>query len=100
MVVRQAVFRLVASARRVAILWTCHRCCNLPANASPDMVNIEVDEAEDCDSDSDEDLENEVDEIMNDIFGNDTDVEQSGPEADSDTDTAISDTNMDIELDS
>ena len=76
----------------------CHRCCNLPANASPDMVNIEVDEAEDCDSDSD--LENEVDDIMNDIFGDDTDVEQSGPEADSDADTDISDTNMDIELDS
>ena len=51
-----------------------------------------MDEAEDCDSDSDEDLENEVDEIIIDIFGNDTDVEQSGPEADSDADTAISDT--------
>ena len=50
----------------------CIRCCNLPVSASPDIVDIEVDETEDCDSASDgtdDNLEQEVDEIMMNIFG-------------------------------
>ena len=50
----------------------CIRCCNLPVSASPDIVDIEVDETEDTDSASDgtdDDLEQEVDEIMMKIFG-------------------------------
>ena len=47
----------------------CLRCCNLPTNTSQDMVNIEVlvEETEECDSDSDDDVDNletEVDDMM------------------------------------
>ena len=51
------------------------RCCNLLVSVSRDIVNIEVDEIEDCDNASDgsdddlDDLEQEVDEIMTNIFG-------------------------------
>ena len=31
----------------------CIRCCNLPVSASPDIVDIEVDETEDCDGTDD-----------------------------------------------
>lgn len=60
----------------------CLRLCNLPANPSQD---IEVDEAEDCDSDSDSDgdFEQQVDNIMIDIFGGyDSSAEQSSRETD------------------
>jgi len=74
----------------------CLRCCNLPANTSQDMVNIEVlvEETEECDSDSDDDVDNmetEVDDIMNDIFdGYDCASEQSGIET--------SDNEMDVDV--
>ena len=78
----------------------CIRCCNLPENASLDMVNIEVDETRDCDSDSDGDLDREVGDIMKNILGGyDTAPEQSGQETDSNIEITASDGNMDIELD-
>ena len=48
--------------------------------------------------DSDGGLEQEVDEIMTDIFGGyDTSAEQSNPESDSDIDIAITDTNVEFD---
>ena len=55
---------------------------------SPDIVNIEVDDLKDCDNasdGSDDDLEQEVDEIMTNIYGDcDWADDHSGPEGDSD----------------
>ena len=82
----------------------CTRCCNLLVSVSPDIVNIEVDEIEDCDNTSDgsdddlDDLEQEVDEIITNIFGDcDWADDHSGPEGDSDI---ASDDGMNPELDS
>lgn len=77
----------------------CIRCCNLPVSASPDIVDIEVNE--DCDSASDgtdDDLEQEVDEIMMNIFGDcDWADDHSNPEGDNDI---ASDGSMNAEFNS
>ena len=72
----------------------CVRCCNLPSSASPDpnTATIEVDE-DDSTSNAEDSLEREVNEIMNEIFGE----HPSSAEAESNSDSVLSTLSTDIE---
>ena len=71
----------------------CVRCCNLPSSACPDTNTtiIEVDEDEST-SNAEDNLEREVNEIMNNIFGE----QQSSTEGESDCESDLSTLSTDI----
>ena len=76
----------------------CVRCCNLPSGTrqDPDTAVIEADEGDESGSDLDDYLEREVDQIMNDIFGEyDCNDDQPATETESDSDSVTSNLRMD-----
>lgn len=76
-------------------------CCNMPRGVSPGQANVEQ---EDMDSsDSEDDLMEDVDDVMNNVFGTSTyysesDGENNAYEANSDTDINTSDDNMEVDI--
>ena len=78
----------------------CVGCCNMPKGVSPGQANVEQEDVDT--SESEDDLMEDVDDVMNSVFGTDTyesecDGDTSICEANSDTDINTSDDNMKVD---
>ena len=86
----------------------CVGCCNMPKGVSPGQANVEQeDNVDSCESE--DDLIEEVDDVINDVFGTSTKSDSDGEdlekqddtstfEANSDTDINTSDDDMEIDI--
>ena len=84
----------------------CLSCCNMPKGVSPGQSQVEEEDNVESDNDSEDgdDLTEEVDDVMNNVFGNDHDSDSanmddaSSDEANFDNDMNTGEENMDIDI--